>query len=102
MARDTHGGARLRAQSYWNLTEREREVLAYMRSIMTAAEIARGERRGRHDRSASSPTVARLTHFRAVRSHTLNARATVATGSPACTRRAIRARLCGAARPLRS
>ncbi|SFT90725.1 LuxR family transcriptional regulator, maltose regulon positive regulatory protein [Arthrobacter sp. ov118] len=40
MARDTHGGPRLRAQSYWNLTEREREVLAYMRSIMTAAEIA--------------------------------------------------------------
>ena len=40
MARDTQGGPRLRAQSYWNLTEREREVLAYMRSIMTAAEIA--------------------------------------------------------------
>ena len=27
-------------QSYWSLTERELEVLAYMRSIMTAAEIA--------------------------------------------------------------
>lgn len=27
-------------QSYWSLTEREHEVLAYMRSIMTAAEIA--------------------------------------------------------------
>lgn len=40
MARDAQGGARLRAQSYWSLTEREREVLAYMRSIMTAAEIA--------------------------------------------------------------
>ena len=40
MARDTPGAARLRTQSYWSLTEREREVLAYMRSIMTAAEIA--------------------------------------------------------------
>lgn len=40
MARDTQSGARLRTQSYWSLTEREREVLAYMRSIMTAAEIA--------------------------------------------------------------
>ncbi|MFF2243535.1 LuxR C-terminal-related transcriptional regulator [Arthrobacter sp. NPDC058130] len=40
MARDTQGGAQLRTQSYWSLTEREREVLAYMRSIMTAAEIA--------------------------------------------------------------
>lgn len=40
MARDAHGGSGLRTQSYWSLTEREREVLAYMRSIMTAAEIA--------------------------------------------------------------
>ena len=40
MARETPGDARLRTQSYWSLTEREREVLAYMRSIMTAAEIA--------------------------------------------------------------
>lgn len=40
MARDAQGETRLRKQSYWNLTEREREVLAYMRSIMTAAEIA--------------------------------------------------------------
>jgi LuxR family maltose regulon positive regulatory protein len=40
MARDAQGETRLRTQSYWNLTEREREVLAYMRSIMTAAEIA--------------------------------------------------------------
>lgn len=40
MARDAQGEGGLRTQSYWNLTEREREVLAYMRSIMTAAEIA--------------------------------------------------------------
>jgi LuxR family maltose regulon positive regulatory protein len=40
MAREAQGETRLRAQSYWNLTEREREVLSYMRSIMTAAEIA--------------------------------------------------------------
>ncbi len=40
MARETQGETRLRPQSYWSLTEREREVLAYMRSIMTAAEIA--------------------------------------------------------------
>ena len=30
----------LRTRSYWTLTDREREVLAYMRSVMTAAEIA--------------------------------------------------------------
>jgi LuxR family maltose regulon positive regulatory protein len=40
MARDAQGETHLRAQSYWSLTEREREVLSYMRSIMTAAEIA--------------------------------------------------------------
>ena len=40
MARETQSEARLHTQSYWSLTEREREVLAYMRSIMTAAEIA--------------------------------------------------------------
>ena len=40
MARDSQGDGRLRTQSHWSLTEREREVLAYMRSIMTAAEIA--------------------------------------------------------------
>jgi|GEM_PF-416009 len=40
MARDAQGDGRLRTHSYWSLTHREREVLAYMRSIMTAAEIA--------------------------------------------------------------
>jgi LuxR family maltose regulon positive regulatory protein len=39
MARHVPGHT-LGAASRWSLTEREREVLAYMRSIMTAAEIA--------------------------------------------------------------
>lgn len=40
MARHADGPPHLRTRSYWTLTEREREVLAYMRSVMTAAEIA--------------------------------------------------------------
>src|SRR5262245_36893049 len=72
------------------------------RSISTTSpvEIARGERWGRHERSsnASSPSAARVTHFRTVRSHTPTARATAATGSPWCTRRAIKARLLGVVR----
>ena len=40
MARHTQGHPHLRTRSYWTLTDREREVLAYMRSVMTAAEIA--------------------------------------------------------------
>ncbi len=40
MARHTQGPPHLRTRSYWTLTDREREVLAYMRSVMTAAEIA--------------------------------------------------------------
>lgn len=40
MARHAQGPPHLRARSYWTLTDREREVLAYMRSVMTAAEIA--------------------------------------------------------------
>ena len=31
-----------RPPSYWTLTERELEVLTYMRSMMTAADIAKG------------------------------------------------------------
>lgn len=40
MARHSEGPPHLRTRSYWTLTDREREVLAYMRSVMTAAEIA--------------------------------------------------------------
>jgi LuxR family maltose regulon positive regulatory protein len=40
MARHADGPPQLRTRSYWTLTDREREVLAYMRSVMTAAEIA--------------------------------------------------------------
>ncbi|MET1066271.1 MAG: LuxR C-terminal-related transcriptional regulator [Arthrobacter sp.] len=40
MARHTQGHPHIRTRSYWTLTDREREVLAYMRSVMTAAEIA--------------------------------------------------------------
>lgn len=40
MARHSQGQPHLRTRSYWTLTDREREVLAYMRSVMTAAEIA--------------------------------------------------------------
>lgn len=40
MAHHAQGHPHLRTRSYWTLTEREREVLAYMRSVMTAAEIA--------------------------------------------------------------
>ena len=40
MARHAQGHPHLRTRSYWTLTDREREVLAYMRSVMTAAEIA--------------------------------------------------------------
>jgi LuxR family maltose regulon positive regulatory protein len=40
MARHSEGAPHLRTRSYWTLTDREREVLAYMRSVMTAAEIA--------------------------------------------------------------
>lgn len=40
MARHAQGQPNLRTRSYWTLTDREREVLAYMRSVMTAAEIA--------------------------------------------------------------
>lgn len=40
MARHAEGQPHLRTRSYWTLTDREREVLAYMRSVMTAAEIA--------------------------------------------------------------
>jgi hypothetical protein len=36
-------------------------------STMTAAEMARGQRRGRHERSARSPMAARWPHLRAVR-----------------------------------
>jgi hypothetical protein len=65
---------------------------------MTAAEIARGERCGRQERSARSPMAARCTHFRAVRWQMLNARATAATVSPARTRWAMSARLWGVVR----
>src|SRR5262249_31810049 len=67
-------------------------------STMVAGEMARGDCRGRHERSASSPRAARATHFRAVRSQMPKARATAATGSPASTRCAIRARLHGVVR----
>ncbi|WP_310056484.1 helix-turn-helix transcriptional regulator [Arthrobacter ginsengisoli] len=40
MARHAQSHPHLRTRSYWTLTDREREVLAYMRSVMTAAEIA--------------------------------------------------------------
>ena len=40
MAHHTQTHPHLRTRSYWTLTDREREVLAYMRSVMTAAEIA--------------------------------------------------------------
>ncbi|MCB5292848.1 LuxR C-terminal-related transcriptional regulator [Arthrobacter sp. SO3] len=40
MARHAKIQPHLRTRSYWTLTDREREVLAYMRSVMTAAEIA--------------------------------------------------------------
>lgn len=40
MAHHAQGHPHLRTRSYWTLTDREREVLAYMRSVMTAAEIA--------------------------------------------------------------
>lgn len=40
MARHAQVQPNLRTRSYWTLTDREREVLAYMRSVMTAAEIA--------------------------------------------------------------
>jgi LuxR family maltose regulon positive regulatory protein len=40
MARHAQVQPHLRTRSYWTLTDREREVLAYMRSVMTAAEIA--------------------------------------------------------------
>lgn len=40
MARHAQLRPNLRTRSYWTLTDREREVLAYMRSVMTAAEIA--------------------------------------------------------------
>ncbi|GGH99259.1 hypothetical protein GCM10007170_33690 [Arthrobacter liuii] len=40
MARHADVPRHLRTRSYWTLTDREREVLAYMRSVMTAAEIA--------------------------------------------------------------
>ena len=40
MAHHAQGSPHLRTRSYWTLTDREREVLAYMRSVMTAAEIA--------------------------------------------------------------
>ncbi|XAS65690.1 LuxR C-terminal-related transcriptional regulator [Micrococcaceae bacterium Sec5.8] len=40
VARHAQAHQHLRNRSYWTLTDREREVLAYMRSVMTAAEIA--------------------------------------------------------------